>query len=264
MEKPPTVLWAILVKDGSKVLDFFFECLLAQDFPLNQVFLYIRTNDNNDDTSEKLRRFIEVYGRLFSGHFFDESSVNTEIKKFALHEWNETRFKVIAEIRQASLKYAEEQKYDFYFTSDVDNFLLPSTLSSLIQLNTTAVTPLLKMVVPPNPSVYENIFYSTFHHKIEKSNGQFILSEFGRQIAIGDTQGIFEVDLIHCTYLLRQDVFSKIDYSLQTGNYEYRNFALSLQENGIPQYVDARKVYGCLTLSESVDFARKLMTELQN
>jgi GR25 family glycosyltransferase involved in LPS biosynthesis len=185
------------------------------------------------------------------------------VKEYAIHEWNQTRYKVMAEIRQASLNYAKEHNFDFYFTSDVDNFLLPSTLSSLVQLDTTAVAPLLKMVVPPNPTISENMFYSTFHHKIEKSNGQFIMSEFGRQIAIRDIQGIFEVDLIHCTYLLRQDIFSEVNYSLQDGNWEYRNFALSLLKNNIPQYVDARKVYGCLTLSESVDLARKLMTELE-
>jgi GR25 family glycosyltransferase involved in LPS biosynthesis len=263
MSNPPTVLWAILVKDGSKVLDLFLECLLAQDFPLKQVYLYVRTNDNNDDTSDKLKSFLGTHGDLFRGSIYDDSSVNSEVKEYAIHEWNRTRFKVIAEIRQASLNYAKEQNYDFYFTSDVDNFLLPSTLSSLVQLNTTAVTPLLRMVVPSNPIAYENCFFSTFHHKIEKSNGQFFLSEFGRQIATQDIQGIFEVDLIHCTYLLRQDVFSKVNYSLQDGNWEYRNFALSLLKNNIPQYVDARKVYGCLTLSESVDLARKLMTELE-
>ena len=263
MGNPPTVLWAILAKDGSKVLDFFLECLLAQDFPLKQVYLYVRTNDNNDDTSEKLKSFLATHGDLFRGSIYDESSVNSEVKEYAIHEWNRTRYKVMAEIRQTSLNYAKEHDFDFYFTSDVDNFLLPSTLSSLVQLNTTAVTPLLRMVVPSNPVASENCFYSSFHHKIEKSNGQFILTEFGRQIATQDIQGIFEVDLIHCTYLLRQDVFSKVNYSLQDGNWEYRNFALSLLKNNIPQYVDARKVYGCLTLSESVDLARKLMAELE-
>ena len=263
IKKPITVLWAILVKDGSKVLDLFFECLLVQDFPLKQVYLYVRTNDNNDNTSEKLKHFLETYGDLFGGYIYDDSSVNYEVKKYSIHEWNPTRFKLMAEIRQASLNYAKEQKHDFYFTSDVDNFLLPSTLSSLVQLNVTAVAPLLKMVVPPNPRASENCFYSTFHHKIAKSNGQFVDSRFGRRIATQDIQGIFEVDLIHCTYLLRQDVFSDVNYSLQDGNWEYRNFALSLQKNGIPQYVDAREVYGCLTLSESVDLARKIMTELE-
>jgi hypothetical protein len=263
MKNPSTVLWAILVKDGSKVLDLFLECLVGQDFPPKQVFLYIRTNDNSDDTREKLQRFLESYGHHFKGYIYDDSDVNCELKRYSIHEWNRTRYTVMAEIRQASLNYAKEKKYDFYFTSDVDNFLLPFTLSSLVQLNTTAVAPLLNMVVPPNPKAAENCFYSTFHHKIEKSNGQFILSTIGRQIAIQDIKGIFEVDLIHCTYLLRQDIFGAVNYSLQTGNWEYRNFALSLLKNKIPQFVDARKVYGCFTLSERVDLARNHLIQLK-
>jgi GR25 family glycosyltransferase involved in LPS biosynthesis len=262
MSNPPTVLWAILVKDGSKVLDYFFECLLAQDFPLEQVFLYIRTNDNSDDTEEKIADFISSNGHKFKGIHLVCESVNPALKEYATHEWNVLRLEIIGRIRQESILFATEQEFDFYFTCDVDNFILPTTLGSLIDLNKQVVAPLLKMVVPKNPSKYENSLYSTFQDKIRPHDGAFLMTNRTRQIASLSVRGVFEVDLVHCTYLVRRDVFQSIDYLFQKNNYEYRNFALSLQRSGIPQFVDARKVYGCLTLSESVDLARKLMTEL--
>jgi SAM-dependent methyltransferase len=263
MKKPPTVLWAILAKDGSKVLDFFFECLLAQDFPLNQVFLFIRTNDNNDDTDQKIATFISTNKEKFLGIHLNNESVNPDLKKYAAHEWNVLRLEILGKIRQESVLFASEHEFDFYFTCDVDNFILPSTLKSLIDLDKQAVAPLLKMVIPENPKKSENSLYSTFQDKMRSHDGAFLMTNRTKQIASLSVRGVFEVDLIHCTYLVRRDVFQSIDFLFQKNNYEYRNFALSLRKNGIPQFVDARKVYGCLTLSERVDLARKLMTKIQ-
>jgi GR25 family glycosyltransferase involved in LPS biosynthesis len=263
MSNPPTVLWAILAKDGSKVLDYFFECLLAQDFPLEQVFLYIRTNDNSDDTDKKIADFISSNGDKFKGIHLVCESVNPALKEYAIHEWNILRFEILGKIRQESINFAKEHNFDFYFTCDVDNFIAPSTLQSLIDLDKPVVAPLLKTIIPKNPTLSENSLYSTFHDKVHRSNGAFIMTNRLRQIVSGSVKGVFEVDLVHCTYLVRNDVFQLIDYLHQKNNYEYRNFALSLRKNGIKQYIDARKVYGYLTLSESVDLARKLMTELE-
>jgi DNA polymerase I-like protein with 3'-5' exonuclease and polymerase domains len=108
---PPTVLWAVLVKDGSKVLDLFFECLLAQDFPLEQVFLYIRTNDNSDDTDQKLQNFLYKHLNKFNGFYINNESVNSELKEYAIHEWNILRFEILGKIRQESINFAKEHGY---------------------------------------------------------------------------------------------------------------------------------------------------------
>jgi GR25 family glycosyltransferase involved in LPS biosynthesis len=256
----PRVLWAILAKDGERVLNLYLECLLSQDFPLSQIFLYVRTNDNNDNTSEMLRGFLADHGKKFLGHYFDDSSVNSEIRKYEIHEWNFLRLKIMGQLRQESLDYAREGNFDFYFVSDVDNFIIPTTLKSLISLNISAVAPLLKMVIPEAPTKSENIYYSTFHDKIDSKRGGFIMTNRLRQIATGEAKGIFEVDLVHCTYLLRRDVFEKVNYLFQDDNYEYRNFALSLKESLIPQFVDATRYYGCLTLSEAIDASSHLLS----
>ena len=256
----PTVLWAILAKDGERVLKLYLECLLSQDFPLSQIFLYIRTNDNNDSTSEILKEFLADHGKKFLGFHFDESSLNPEIRKYAIHEWNFLRLKIMAQIRQESLDYARAGNFDFYFVSDVDNFIIPPTLKSLISLNKSAVAPLLKMVIPETPTKYENIYYSTFHEKIDPKRGGFIMTNRLKQIATGEAKGVFEVDLIHCTYLLRREVFEKVNYLFQDDNYEYRNFALSLKDSLIPQFVDATRYYGCLTLSEAIDASSHLLS----
>jgi hypothetical protein len=75
--------------------------------------------------------------------------------------------------------------------------------------------------------------------------------------------GVHPVDLIHCCYLLRNDVFSCISYQNGVmGGYEYITLAFNLRYNRIQQYLDNRYNYGCLTMASTSETAKTYMAEL--
>ena len=64
-----------------------------------------------------------------------------------------------------------------------------------------------------------------------------------------DIQGVIQVPLVHCTYLLKKNILRFVNYRVIEGNWEYRNFAISLNKSKVEQFIDARRTYGYLTLS---------------
>jgi len=249
----PSVLWAILVKDAESLVPLYFKCLLDQSYPKDRIFLHIRTNDNSDNTESVLQEFIEEHGKYFMGISYSNESISPVVKDFELHEWNETRFEIMARLRQESLNYALSNDFDFYFSSDIDNFTTSDTLKTLVDLNLPIVAPFLRTVVPAHrlPFGSENENYSNFHDAID-IEGAFLETERYFQIMQEKVIGILEVPLVHCTYLVSREAFENIDYGLIEGNWEYRNFALSCIKNGVKQYLDATKTYGFITFGNEI------------
>jgi hypothetical protein len=251
----PLILWAVLAKDASKNLPLYLECLLSQDYPKKSIGLYIRTNDNNDDTEARLKKFIDEYGTMFREIVFDSTNIDESIKVFSQHEWNSKRFRILGKIRQASLDYARFNSYDYYFCSDTDNFLLPHTLSNLVRLELPIVAPMLRVVVPEKVTTnVENKNSSNFYF----TDDQLYFRECQEYYSIlnRETPGVHSVPLIHCTYLIKSELFPKIDYRFGVDEWEYKNLVHSLREAKAELFLDNRVEYGNLTLSSAVEQAR--------
>ena len=101
----------------------------------------------------------------YAGVEMDEFDVEAPVEQFGVHEWNATRFGVLAHIRNVSLAATQRFGCDYYFVVDVDNFLRPHTLRELIALGLPIVAPLLRHVDP-------NSSYSNYHAAID-ANGYF-------------------------------------------------------------------------------------------
>jgi len=257
-----SVLWAILAKDAEKVLPLYLECLLNQTYSKKNIHLYIRTNDNKDATELVLSQFVEKYKDDFMGVHFDKTGINPDIKEFGTHEWNGTRFNILGKIRQDSVDFARKHGFDFYFVSDVDNFIMPDVLEVLVKSDLQAVAPMLRMIVPEQTDdLVENSRSSNFY--FADKDYWFVGTPEYYEIMDGRKPGIHEVDLIHCTYLLRNDVFPKVDYLAVHDNWEYKNLIISLKRHDIKCFLDARKDYGVLTLSEQTENARFQLTQLK-
>ena len=140
----------------------YLGCIEALDYPKSSIFLYIRTNNNTDATEQILREWVARVGHLYAGVEFDATNVSDKVEAFGVHEWNATRFRVLANIRNASLRKASEKACDFYFVADVDNFVRPCTLRELIALNLPIVAPFLRSISP-------NARYSNYHEEIDAS-----------------------------------------------------------------------------------------------
>ncbi|MEI6649505.1 MAG: hypothetical protein WCO08_07685 [Actinomycetes bacterium] len=264
LSETPLVLWAILVKNGGAYLPLYLECLLKQDYPKESISLYIRTNDNTDNTVAILEKFIEDFGSLFHSIEFNSQDIDSRVNEIGAHEWNPTRTNLLGRIRQDSLLKTLEVGCEFYFVADIDNFIKPNTLSTLVRLQLEIVAPLVRYagIEESNgqPSWYYGN-YANYHDEIYE-DAAYKHSENYHRILNQEYRGITKVQLVHCTYLVRADVIPHLNYLYEEDKLEYRNFALSAVHSDIPQYIDNREIYGYLTFDKDVEFCAEQFKKL--
>lgn len=234
---------AILAKDKAHTLPLYLSCIEEQTWPKNKTYLYIRTNNNNDNTREILHNWVEKVRGDYAGVFFDDSDVVQQVQNYKQHEWNTVRFKVLGKIRQDSVGWAHQQP-SHYFVADCDNFIVPKTIETMVETNLPIVAPLL-MVADDHP-------YSNFHAAINR-NGYYAESRHYQTILQRKIRGLIKVPVVHCTYLIRHNVSDKITYDDKSKRYEYVIFSDSARKQKIPQYLDNRELYGRITFAETAE-----------
>ncbi|MFO1061420.1 MAG: glycosyltransferase family 2 protein [Dongiaceae bacterium] len=242
LEEPPPVLLAILAKQKEHALPLYLDCIEALDYPKSQISLYVRTNNNTDRTEALLRAWLERVGPLYRSVEFDAADVEDRVERYREHEWNEVRFRVLGQIRNASMRRALERGCAFYFVADIDNFIRPATLRELVALDLPIVGPLLRSIKP-------QAYYANYHAEVD-ANGYYADCDQYQWILCRQVRGMVEVPVIHCTYLVRADAIPSLTYEDGTNRHEYVVFSDSARRAGIPQYIDNRQVYGYITFGE--------------
>lgn len=242
-DSEPPVVVAILAKDKSDFLPQYLQCLEEQTYPKNKIHLWIRSNNNNDNTVNILKEWVSKVKYTYASIKEDYSNVPEPVQTYAQHEWNVVRFKVLGRIRQASVQYAIEKKAH-YFVADCDNFIVPNTLSMLVATNMPVVAPL----------VISHYYYANYHAAID-ANGYYADSPEYYSMYDGKIRGLVDVPVVHCTYLVRNEVLSSVRYDDGSNRYEYVIFSDSMRKSGVPQYLDTRFVYGALTLTDTMNEA---------
>lgn len=251
----PIVFVAILAKQKEIVLPYWLECLEALDYPKDRIVLYVRSNNNTDATESILRGWIAEHGKEYRAVYEVYDDVDVDVQKYDVHEWNEERFSVLARIRQDSVELAQELDVDFYFVCDVDNFLLPWTLKSLVSWGVGVVSPMLMYAYTEAEEPYRE-FYSNYHNVVT-ANGYFENNDMYYKILAREIRGLLDIDLVHCTYLLHKSILPHVSYIDSSGRYEYVIFSDNLRKEGISQYLDNTRPYGTLTLVENAEACRK-------
>lgn len=232
---------AILAKDKAHVLPLYLQCIENQTWPASQTYLYIRTNNNNDNTVEVLRDWVARVGKNYAGMYFDDADVSDPVEQFGQHEWNYMRFKVLGKIRQDSVDWALRHD-SHYFVVDCDNFVFPEVLEALVNSNQPIVAPFLYCKEKP--------FYSNYHYAIDE-NGYYANSSLYWDVLEQRVKGLIEVPVVHCTYFIQKNVLDKLTYDDESWRYEYVIFSDSARKNNIPQYFDNRKIYGYISFAET-------------
>jgi len=261
---------AILAKDKETVLSFYLNCIYNQTYPKKYIHLYIRTNDNKDDTTRILTEFTEKYGNEYASVYFDYSSISDDLKKYSNHEWNSFRFNILGKIRQESVDYAYKLNAH-YFVADCDNFIIPTTIENLFKNKELGIiSPMLRTL--QNKSIsgnkYININYSNYHYDVQE-NGFYKTSNKYFSILNNEITGLIRVCCVHCSYLIPYKYLSSIKYNDNSDRYEYIIFSDVLRKQNIPQYIDNTNKYGYLTFSETkeefeVDLSENNLVELIN
>jgi len=236
-DRPVTI--AILAKDKEHCLLTYLNCIQKQTFPKSKTYLYIRTNDNNDNTAEILKAWVEKVKDQYLGVYFDDSDAPVSVKEFTQHEWNCTRFKVLGQIRQDSLDWAYHHN-SHYFIADCDNFIFPHTIETMVNTNLPIVAPLL----------HSYCAYSNFHAAIDR-NGYLLDSPFYLPLVNQEIKGHVQVPVVHCTYFIRYEVLPEMCYDDESYRYEYVIFSDNARKKGIPQYLDTTDVFGYVSFAEN-------------
>lgn len=260
--EPEPVLWTILAKDKAHCLREYLHCLYQQTYPKRLIHLYVRSNNNRDDTVSILTEWLDLHGHLYGSVYCNYADVSERVEAYGQHEWNAERFSVLARLRQESVTYARERDLH-YFVCDCDNFLHPQTLERLFASGLDVVAPYLT----------SSTWYSNFHFTAD-SNGYFgdkdwlmplcDACEAGRKnprslwhrgpyyaICGREVRGLIVVDVVHCTYLVRGDCLHQVKYADGTPRHEYVIFSENWRQLGVPQYLDTRQVYGRITFAEN-------------
>jgi len=231
---------AILAKDKAHTLPLYLACIEAQTWPKCNTHLYIRTNNNNDDTAQVLRDWIDTVGNEYAQIYFDDTNVDEPIEQFKQHEWNYTRFRILGAIRQNSVDWAY-QNSSHYFVADCDNFICSNTIQAMVETKLPIVAPLLRC--------FTQKYYSNYHDTID-NNGYYAPSVFYYDILEQKVRGIIEVPVVHCTYFIRHEVLDTMCYDDESARYEYVIFSDSARKQQIPQYIDNRKIYLYISFAE--------------
>ncbi len=250
----PRVLVSILVKQKEKALPLFLRCIEDLDYPKSSIFLYVRTNNNTDRSEQVLREWIERVGPSYAGVEFDAAPVTDAVEQYGEHEWNQTRFRVLGNIRNISLSKTIELNCDFYFVCDVDNFIRRCTLRELVALNLPIVAPFLR-------TMDSRVYNCNFFCEVDE-NGYYRHCDQYQWIIRRWVRGVFEVPLVHCTYLIRADVIPRLRYLDGTDRYEFVVFSDSARKSGVLQYLDNRQLYGYITFDCQPDQIERAAAEL--
>jgi glycosyltransferase involved in cell wall biosynthesis len=233
---------AILAKDKAHTLPIYLKCLQAQTYPKDRLHIYIRTNNNNDDTTRILREFVTQHAQEYAEMYMDDSDVPEPVQNYKPHEWNSQRFKVLGKIRQDSVNWAKSRG-THYFVCDCDNFIKPNVIEEMVRTRLPIVAPLLHTA---------DTMYSNYHAEID-ANGYYQDTPIYAPLWRRDIKGLVQVPVVHCTYLVRSEYLDRMGYDDDSGRYEYVIFSASARKAGIPQYLDTREMYGRITFKDDID-----------
>jgi glycosyltransferase involved in cell wall biosynthesis len=239
----PLVCIAILAHNKEHALPIYLKCLEAFDYPKERIALYIRTNNNNDHTTEILENWLIANKDKYHSSHYDPNDIEGAPRDHGRMEWTTERFKILGNIRQESVNYAASINADYYFVVDCDNFLAPSTLRALVNLQLEVVAPFLRVGKSTK-------YYSNYHAGVNEE-GYYKDMPLYYWIFNREAVGLIQVPVVHCTYLIRRDIFTKIRYLDNTDRYEYAIFSDILRQQNVPQYMDNRKTYGVLTFHDN-------------
>lgn len=243
MEPTEFVTIAILAKDKAHVLPLYLNLIENQTYPAAKIKLYIRTNNNNDQTADVLEQWLDKVRDRYSEVYYDSSDVEEPVQEYSPHDWNTVKLNVLTRIRQESVAWARARG-THYFVADCDNFIVPETLEVLLNTGLPVIGPLLRVAEDPLTN------YSNYHF-VTDANGYYKHSNLYFEILYQKIKGLIEVEVIHCTYLVRSEVLDQVSYIDGSGRYDYVIFSDTLRKAGIPQYIDNRRYYGKLTFCDT-------------
>ncbi len=231
------IFLSILTRNQSNYLNHFFKCINELDYDKKNITVYISTNNNDDDTLEKLHRWIDLNSDKYKSIIFNLDDYPNLKKDMDWESDNGHRLKVMGEVRQKSLNACKETDCGYYFVCDTDNWVESCTLKYLISKQKPIIAPYLIDFEKRNT-------YSNYFPKIDKDG--YFLPDREYEVALWNRskRGTFEVPVVHCTYLIDTDYIDDLTYiSNKKFEYEFVTFSNCAREKKIPQHICNERLF---------------------
>lgn len=116
--KDPSILIVTLVRNKAHTLPYFFAYLHEQDYDKKRISLWIRSDHNEDYTSDVLHAWAPTATEMYQ-------SVNVAIKEDPISwagektpfEWVDERMQHVIRLKEEGLKYGKKILADYIFVS---------------------------------------------------------------------------------------------------------------------------------------------------
>ncbi|XP_024871369.1 glycosyltransferase 25 family member-like, partial [Temnothorax curvispinosus] len=114
ISKEPTVLIGVLVRNKAHTLPYFLSLLERQDYPKKRISLWIRSDNNVDNSIKILNKWISTRSEMYHSLNVDlnASSTGFEDEK-SIANWSPRRFAHVIDLREQALDYARKIWADF-------------------------------------------------------------------------------------------------------------------------------------------------------
>jgi Anp1 len=231
-----TVLLCILARNKAHVLPHFLDCIDALDYDKKQITVYINTNNNQDNTVEILDRWLAKKGADYRKVIYDVHEVKN-LDFLSPHHWTVERLKTLSLIRNYSMQMAITTESDYYFVVDCDNFIAPFTLKALMAHDKPIIAPMLR-AVPHRWDEYSNFFSAV------DADGYWASADQYYSIVRWNSVGVFEVPVVHCTYLIQTRYIPELTYVDGSDHYDFVIFSRSAREKKIGQFICNEQPFG--------------------
>lgn len=231
-----TVFLSILARNKAHYLPRFLQTIENLDYNKKLITVYINTNNNTDQTEDILEKWIEKNKKSYASIIYEKHN-QEELGESPPHYWPTEKTKKLAMIRNHSLDVAKRSGCDYYFVVDIDNFIVPSTLTTLIDEDKPIIAPLLRSI-PENEHYYCNFFYDV------KENGYYNDHPDYWKVIKNEWKGSFKVPVVHCTYLIKSEYLDKLNYLDDSKDHEFIVFSRNACKAGISQYICNLEEFG--------------------
>ena len=291
MTNSKSVFLAIITANCGEKLNIFLKCIEDLDYDKKSICIYINTNNNRDNTVHILLNWIEKNHLNYKNIIFDYK----DDPRLTSHivGWEDSlgaRLDVMAQIRQRSIDRCIEEKSDYYFCIDTDNWIRPCTLKHLIEKDKPIVAPLLHIFSEQH--IYTNYFagvrFNGFYP--EKDEPIYVMNscDIPTKIPVDETYstiteyeleelniniwrrdkepyiGTLEVPLVHCCYLIKCEYLKDLTYISSSkynnggSHYEFITFSNSARLNKVSQWICTEELFGWVRYDIGDDLEGKI------
>ncbi len=216
------------------VLNYWFQCLEKQDYPLENIGFLFELGPDDDATHDLLWRWHQMHPEVTIFDGVIRNDVKHRTHEEGTRQWEIARYYVMADFRNSLLDRALCHDFDYYFSLDSDILLDdPSSLRRLVEYmdrGLDIVSPLSFMT--PHDANYPSVM----------SWAERVGKRAWRDLNKVQWGTLFEADIVMASVMMSRKVVENVRYIWHPQG-EDLGFAWELNRAGIKSYC-AGDIYG--------------------